>query len=97
LAKIGGKLVGYVVGTRHEDFLGGILSEPGMEVFGYTPYPGRAMRFSRYREALKVVRRIDKPGVDVCPLYDCGEKWVVLWPEEWGIAAKNRAGARRQT
>jgi hypothetical protein len=82
----GGKLVGYVVGTWHEDFLAKIETGNGWEVFGYARQPGLALRFERYGEALEVVRRIDKPGVDVCPLYDCGQQWVVLWPEEWGIA-----------
>jgi hypothetical protein len=84
----GGKLVGYVVGTCHGDYLAKIETRPGLVAFGYVGGPGFAMRFRRYSEALEVVRRVDKPGVDVCPLYDCGERWVVLWPEEWGLGGQ---------
>ena len=77
--------VGYLVGTAHEDFLLVMDSGPGVERFGYIRLPGLAKRFAQYDEALDVVRRIDKPGVVVCALYDRGDQWVVVWPDESGM------------
>lgn len=79
--------VGYLVGTRQEEFLSvRRVIAPGAHVLTWSKLIDFAKVFRSDRKARRLVQLIGKPGVAVVPVYDCGSTWVVEWPEEWEIA-----------
>jgi hypothetical protein len=81
-----GRLVGYVIGTYHGDFLSQVRKGDGCDWFAYAFHPDRAIRYRRFVEAQRMVEYIGKPGIEVLPIFDLGKQWRVEWPEEWNIA-----------
>ena len=82
-------LAGYLVGNRQEEFLSVLkVIAPGAYLLTWSKVVELAKVFRHERQARRVVQLIGPPEAAAVPVYDCGSRWVVEWPEEWRIAGR---------